>query len=64
MRGFCQALIVCLWIVGFLISLYYEVEGREGQKPGGFGGVVVLLMIQAGVLLTYWEAGVFEAFGK
>ena len=56
----CQIIIVALFVLGIFYQLHRDINGRKEQKPLGFSGVVVTLIVQTLLCLLYWKAGAFS----
>lgn len=62
MKFACQVILTVLFASGFLITLYFEINGRPATKPHGFTGVMRTFAIYGVVAALYWQAGIFEAW--
>ncbi len=57
--NWAQIIIVCFFVLGFFINLYWDVEGREARQPSGYTGVLSTVILYAIMTFVYYKAGMF-----
>jgi len=60
LRYFCQFVCAALFLAGFVMRLKYSIEGEPATEPKGFAGVLACLVIYAGFVWLYGNAGMFD----
>lgn len=61
---YAQIIIVFLQLLGLMLCIKRDIEGREAQKPLGFHGVVVTLVVTATLSILYFLCGTYSQLLK
>jgi hypothetical protein len=64
MKLIAQIAITVFLLLGFVINLYQDCEGRSAKAPRGFGAVIETIIISFLIFVLYWQAGLLSEFTK
>jgi hypothetical protein len=56
----CIGIYLTLYAIGFILELYWDVNGRPKREPMGFAGVMATLAILALSVAMNWKIGIWD----
>ena len=57
-----QVLMISIMLWSFCLNVYYAADGRPAQEGTGGVGVIIFMILWAGVIFLEYCAGMFDKF--
>jgi hypothetical protein len=57
--NFANYILIGLLALGFLVNVYWDIEGRPARTPYGFFGVLITMVCYGALVFLYYTAGLF-----
>lgn len=59
MQTFCQWLMILQFVISFLANVYWDFNGRDERKPGGYSGFIWTILAIGITAFVAYGAGCF-----